>query len=227
MLLQDKLKFFYFQMFMFLGGMIACIFSLLTAFVPGLCFAWVGYEPWEHPELGLHIEYLSMQPQVYVLTPWRLLSFAGGILGIISMLKNDTKYLRLGPLGVILGLVGLFGSLPLRGGVPGDLFRLLSLPAYCLLSLGVAIMLSAIVIKFGGWYRLTLLSLPAIGIFWLIYPTTAFFDLQLYVSLTNYHAPMTIWQSILFLLALILAFFGCFLCLLKTLRPLVNQKKAA
>ena len=126
----------YIRMFMLLGGIMTVVFGLLTAFIPGLCLAWAVYDSW-NPGLGWQIEYMNMQPQIYVLTPWRLISSIGGIFGIISMLKEDVRFLRLGFLGIFLGIIGFLFLAPFRDGSFEVNFYPLILPAYGLTFLGV------------------------------------------------------------------------------------------
>lgn len=205
----------YLQIFVLIGGIMTVVFGLLTAFIPGLFAAWVMYDSWR-PELGWHIEYLSMQPQIYSATFSLLISSVGGVFGIMSMLKDDVRFLRLGFLGIFLGLVGVWSPMPVRGVTEQIIFPL-PLPASILSFLGVVIMFSSLVYKSGGLHRLALLSMPILGIYSVIFPITAFFDLQFYARLSSYrmHEGYT-WNILLLLFAYLMALIGCFLCFLKT-----------
>lgn len=213
---KQRSKISYVRIFMFLGGIMTIVFGLIAAFIPGLCFAWIAQNPWYYHDYEWHIEYLSMQPQIYVLTPWRLIASIGGVFGIISMLKDDVRFLRLGFLGILLGIIGLF-SAPFRYS-PESAFLVLPLPAYSLTFLGVAIMLTSLMYKFGSWYRLAFFIIPLIGSYYLLYPLAVTFDLQLYASLFDYRSPTTTWLSLFFMLGYILVFLGCIVCLLKTFK---------
>lgn len=223
-LVQRGSKISYIQMFMFLGGTITLVFGLLTAFIPGLHMAWVVRDPWTYRDLEWHIEYLSMQPQIYVATPWSLISCIGGVLGIASVLRNGIRFLRIGFPGIFLGILGLLSPAPFHGGTPETTFHLLLLPAPILTFLGVAIMFSSLVIKFGGRYRFTLLSVPILGIYLMLFPIVGLFNIQLYASLIRYfNFTIYPWDILPFIFGLLLALLGCILCFIKTFTSLFSN----
>jgi len=186
--------------------------------------AWVVRDPWYFHDFEWHTVYLSMQPQIYVATPWRLISSIGGVFGIISIIKEDTRLLCLGLLGVFLGFIGLLSPAPFRGGPPESTFYPLLLPASILTFLGVATMFSSFVYKFGGWYRLALFSVPILGTYYLLPPIIALFDLQLYAHLSYYLTHGITLHLFLPIFGLILALLGCILCFIKTLTSSLTKE---
>lgn len=225
-LVQQRSKILCIRMFMFLGGMMTVVFGLLTAFIPGFYMAWVVRDPWIYRDYEWRMEYLSMQPQIYVATSWRLISSIGGVLGIISILKDDIRFLRLGFLGILLGIIGLLSPAPIRGGYPETTLYPLSLPASVLTFLGVAIMLSSLIYKSGGWYRLVLFSVPILGTYSLLYPVIGLFNLQIYADFIYYlNHEGSLLHITFFILGFMLALLGCSLCLIKTFTgSLINKR---
>lgn len=163
---------------MIFGGIVTFIFGLLSAFIQSSAFVLLVNDPISQVQ-NIYVQYGTWQPQLHAYTLGMLVSSVGGILGVVSSLRSSLKFLRLGFLGIFLGVLGF----TFLSGQPQPLWERVTVEPYhtnyvlkvpwigiCLTLLGVLVMFTSYMYEAGGWYRLVIIGVPLLLLSWLLCP---------------------------------------------------------
>jgi len=181
------------RVLMILGGAMALIFGLLTAFIPGLAYVevWV-FSPFITTPAVVHF---SFDFQIHGFTFGLLVSSVGGLLGLTAALTPVNRRAYLGFMGDFLGILGFFLGIlgflfyPPSSYVTIPEFHFFDVPwvGVCLTLAGVSVMFIGSMVKSEGWHRLTLLGIPLLLTSWLTYP--------LLIAINNRPLLLSIYRS--------------------------------
>lgn len=168
---------------MIVGGAMALVFGLLTAFIQGLAYTVVVYD--------LRVIYFPFKFQFHGFTFGLLISSVGGLLGIVSSLRQDKKFAYL---AFIADFLGIFGFLLVKAPFTydqnifgGEAFFAVPWVGVCLTLVGVSVMFVGSMAESKGLPRLTLLGVPLLLAMWLMQP--------LLIAAKNFRLLISIYHS--------------------------------
>lgn len=150
------------RILMIVGGAMALIFGLLSAFIPGLHYVRMVYlrRPFQgRPRID--IAYLPFKLQLHDYSLGMLLFSVGGLLGLISSLRRDNRLVSAGFAGSFLAMLGLFASAPRPPNwFPTSILFEMWWLGSCLAIVGVCVMFVGSMMEFRGWHSLSVLGVP-------------------------------------------------------------------
>lgn len=194
-----------------IGGAMALIFGLLTAFIPGLAYVRV----WVFAPLIIMItpavEYFPFDFQIHGYTSGLLISSIGGFLGLTAALMRVNRRAYLGFMGNFLGFLGFLSLLfsPLgESAIPEVHYFWVPWVGTCLTLIGISLMFVGTMVESREWHHLTLLGIPLILTSLLTHPLLiAVNNLPLLLSIHR-NMSINVLFGYLILLGFALTFFG-------------------
>ena len=173
------------RLLMIIGGAMALIFGLLSAFIPGLHYVRV-VDFWPR-HLGVDIESLPFKLQLHDYTSGMLLCSVGGLLVLIPSLRRDKRLISIGFAGDFLAILGLIFSSPRPPGwFPTSILFETWWLGGCLAIVGICVMFVGLMLQYRGWQRLSILGVP-LFLFVLLYP--------LLIVTKNFHLFFSIFRN--------------------------------